>query len=430
MRKFQKNKNTLYIFLLALLIRVSVVFSYAYGFFNGGLKGADSKLYFQIARNLLAGNGFATEHGPTAFVSPLYPLFLAGCMSIVGENYIVISLVQAFLSALACVFIYKISLLTFKNPTVALTSGILAAIHYELILWSNAQLLTEPIYVVLLSAAVMTLLAGVRKTRHQNLFYIISGLTFALASLARPTAIAIAVGLLVILLGASVFGNNVNWRGAIIFAMVFSAVMFPWGLRNYFVFESFTVSSMEGGHVFWLGNNLQYDTYEHPDFKRFGGYTAMIKPDNNLLDELKEKSSVEQNKIFADTAWAHIKSNPGAFIRRAAHKNWNMWRPNFSGSSWRNGLISYTFYPLMLITALLGICLTWRSFGRGLFKKLGSPGGILIAIFLMHILIHSVITGEIRFRVPLWVVLLPFSAYSICHVISIWRSAISETDVT
>ncbi len=399
------------VFFGALLIRIAVVAGYAFGLFNGSLKGGDSGLYFEIARNLLAGNGFATNDGPTAFVSPLYPIFLAGSMSLFGENYPLISLTQAILSALVCVYIYKIAEITFASSNVALAAGFLAAIHYELILWSNAQLLTESIYVLFFSAGIMAILAGIQSLTRPNLYFAISGAMFALAALTRPTAIAVAFGLFIILAVASFFEKRLQLRGAIIFAIVFAAAMFPWGLRNYQVFGSFTISSLEGGHVLWLGNNPEFDKYEHPDFARFGGYTAMIPLDSTIRQKLKDKTPVEQNEIFAKSAWEHIKNYPAAFAKRALYKNWNMWRPNFSVSSWRNNLISYTFYPIVLFGALGGIFLAWKSTTEGFPANLGNALFLLIAVLLMHILIHSVITGEIRFRVPLWIVLIPLSAF-------------------
>ncbi len=421
------EKPAFLVFVFAFLIRVSVVSGYASGFFNGGLKGGDSKLYFEIARNLLSGNGFATDQGPTAFVSPLYPIFLAGCMSLFGENLVAISLIQAFLSALACVYIYKIAGEIFKNSTVAFVAGFLAAINYELILWSNAQLLTESIYVVLLSAGVLTLIKGIEKDGRYLFYMSLSGFFFALASLTRPIVIAVALGIFTILIVASIFGDR-KWQGAVIFVLLFGAVMLPWGIRNYLVFDSFTISSTEGGHVFWLGNNPQYDAYEHPDFARFGGYTAMIKPGTDLASRLKT-SKKTSNSVYADAAWEHIKSDPAAFLKRALHKNWNMWRPNFSGSSTRNSLISFTFYPLMLFTAFIGMFLAWKKFGGSYIRKIVSPVGLLIAVFLMHILIHSVITGEIRFRVPLWIVLLPFSAFTLTEIFAYFNPAYSHRNL-
>jgi len=411
--KFLPNKATLLVFITAFVIRISVVFGYAFGFFNGGLKGADSRLYFEIARNLLTGNGFATNDGPTAFVSPLYPVFLAGCMSVFGENLVLISIIQGLMSALVCIIVFKITDKTFNNAKTGLFAGFIAALHFELILWSNAQLLTESLYIFLFAIAVLFLVSALTCKTSNYLYFSLSGIGFALAALTRPTAIGIAVGITLILLFASFHKSSLDWKQPTLFLAVFMLSMTPWGVRNYIVFDSFTISSLEGGHVLWLGNNPQYDEYKHPDFTKFGGYTVMFRWDKHLAEKLKNKSQAEVNATFANAAFQHIKSKPLAFITRAFHKTWNMWRPNFSNSSLRNSLVSYTFYPFILVTSLIGMFLAWNSKEDASGKKLGHPIGVLLLIFLMHLLIHSIITGEIRFRVPLWVVLIPFSAYTL-----------------
>lgn len=405
-----QKRASLLIFFSALGIRISVVLGYAFGFFNGGLKGGDTILYLQIARNLLGENGFAVENGPTAFVAPVYPMFLAACIYIFGENPLYISIVQSILSSLVCVIVYKIATTVFEDSKIAFLAGIIAAVYFELVLWSNAQLLTEPLYVFFFAISILLLVRALNKTTY--LYFAASGAVFALAALTRPTAIGIVFGISIILLVSSFFRSRIKWKHSLLFFAMFLTIMLPWGIRNYLVFDSFTISSLEGGHVLWLGNNSQYDLYEHPDFAKFGGYTVMFKVDKKLAGKLANHSSVEQNTIFANAALSHIKSNPLAFMKRAFHKNWNMWRPNFSQSSWRNGLISYTFYPTILLTSLLGMFLAWQKQREKLFEKLSSPIGLLISIFLMHLAIHSIITGEIRFRVPLWVILIPFSAYT------------------
>ena len=416
-QKYPLNKSVLLVFIFSLTIRISVVFGYALGFFNGSLKGADSRLYFEIARNLLNGNGFATDNGPSAFVSPLYPIFLAGCMSLFGDNLILISIVQSIMSALVCIFIFKITETTFNDSKIGLIAGIIAAIHFELILWSNAQLLTESLYVFLFAIAILFLIRDLTKETPNYLFSSLSGVFFALTALTRPTAIGIAFGIAVILIVSSFFKPTLNWKQPILFSTLFLIFMMPWGLRNYLIFDSFTISSLEGGHVLWLGNNPQYDEYKHSDFTKYGGYTVMFKWNENLAKKLENKSAVETNAVFANAAFEHIKTSPLAFIKRGLHKTWNMWRPNFSNSSLRNSLISYTFYPFILLTSLIGIFLAWRKKRDIFLKRISDPISILITIFLMHLFIHSVITGEIRFRVPLWVVLIPFSAYALSALI-------------
>ena len=411
-----KIKCAVIVFCLALFARVFVVLAqYNFNFLTGRLVGADTKLYLDIAQNLLNGNGFATDAGgATAFVSPLFPMFLAFGISLFGEeNLIFVNLLQCVLGAFVCVFIFAYTNLIFDDLKTAFIAGIIAAIHYELILWATMQLLTEPLYIFFLAIALYFLISGVKFERKKPLNFCLSGTFFALASLTRPIAIAIACGLALVIFVSALFGKKSDWKLPVYFIVVFFLLMMPWGIRNYFVMDSFTISSLEGGHVVWLGNNAEYDRYEHPDFIVFGGYTVMFK----RPAETSGTTEAESNRKFYELARKHIFQEPLEFIKRGFHKTWNMWRPNFSGSSLRNGLLSYSFYPLILLTALFGMFLCWRKLKGNFWQKLSNPVSLLILFFLFHLLIHAVITGEIRFRLPLWLVLIPFSAFTFSLVL-------------
>lgn len=237
--------------------------------------------------------------------------------------------------------------------------------------------------------------------------FCLSGIFFALASLTRPISIAIACGLAFVIFISAIFGKSLDWKLPVYFIAVFFLLMMPWGIRNYFVMSSFTISSLEGGHVFWLGNNAEYDRYEHPDFTKYGGYTVMFSRPAEASG-----TEAESNRKFYELAQKHIFANPFEFIKRGFHKIWNMWRPNFSGSSWRNSLLSYTFYPLILLSSLFGMFTCWKNLKGNFWQNLSEPIVLLILFFLAHLAIHFVITGEIRFRLPIWLVLIPFSAFT------------------
>jgi hypothetical protein len=149
-----------------------------------------------------------------------------------------------------------------------------------------------------------------------------------------------------------------------------------------------------------------------------------------LKSELEGKSETERNRIFAHTAWQHIFNHPTAFLIRAAHKNWNMWRPAFSGSSWRNLLLSWTLYPALMFLSLAGIALAWRgSYSGKQITDIIKPVRLLSVFLLIHIAMHIVITGEIRFRVPLWTALIPFAALTINLIIDFFRNHTPQNSI-
>lgn len=374
-------------------------------------QGADTRLYLEIARNILQGNGFVFNQTPTAFVSPLYPLYLSICLAIFGENILWASVLQCIFSSATCVLIALTTARLF-NKNVGLIAGIIAALYYELILWNSSQLLTEPLYTFFLAAAIYATVRGIGNETRKILYFIVAGVGFGLAGLVRPLGFPIAVSATFFLIIVFLLKKQKYWRHALLIFFCCFLTMLPWGIRNYYTMNHFTILSLEGGHVFWLGNNPEYDRFEHPDFTKWGGYTLMF---NNFPEEVKGKTEVEQNLVFSQAAWQHIFAHPFNFVRRGFHKTWNMWRPTFSRSSVKNLLISWTIYPALLLLSLSGI---WLALKKRFMRAETIGAGVLVWILFTNLLIHFAITGEIRFRVPLWTVLIPFAALTISVIIS------------
>ncbi len=396
------------IFLIAFAVRLVYLFPQIP---NKTYLGADTTLYLEIAQNLLRGDGFAAHQTPTAFVSPFYPLYLSFCQAVFGENLLWASVLQCVFSSLTCVLIaLAASRLFGKN--VGLVAGIIAALYYELILWDSSQLLTEPFYTFFLAAAVYALVCAVTSDNRKFLYFSAAGVAFGLAGLVRPLGLPIAISVTIFLLAVFLLKRQTQWKYAPLVLLFCVLTMLPWGIRNYYTMNHFTFLSLEGGHVFWLGNNPEYDRFEHPDFSKWGGYTLMF---NDFPEEVKGKNEVEVNQIFSQIAWQHIFAHPFNFVVRGFHKTWNMWRPAFSGSSVKNLLVSWTIYPLLLLLSLIGIWLSFRNDASTAEQRVGAS--VLVWIFLTNLLICFTITGEIRFRVPLWTVLIPFAALSFSKII-------------
>ena len=407
------RKTQFFIFGLAFLLRAGYVLAqYRYGIVNGGFIGGDTPRYLTYATNILAGKGMANQIGLTAYDMPGYGIFLAACFALFGTNPIWASLIQSILSAVACVFIARYTAILFGNKA-GLIAGLTAAFYYELILWTSGQILTEPLYTFTLAAALYALVVATTAENRLTGKFIFAGALFGLATLVRPTVFAPAIAIGGLLFAGAFFNRQKQFKHSLLFIATFLLVLLPWGLRNYLALNSFIILSNVGGHVLWLANNAEYDRYEHPDFAQFGGYTPVFTPPAELQAQLDGKTETEQTEIFRRTAFEHIYNYPKEFFIRAGHKFWNMWRPTFSISSGRNLFLSLTFYPLLLFSSLFGIFLVWKSTepnSEFLRNKLSDPIFLLSAFLLVHLLVHSIVNAEIRFRVPLWTALIPFAA--------------------
>lgn len=212
----------------------------------------DAREYSDIAVSLATGRGFALADGtPTAIRPPLYPLLLAAVYRVTGpDNYTAGLIVQALIGA-------GIALATFAVGRrfgfgVGAVAGLIAA-TYPLLIFAGGSLLTEPLFILLVTLATSTALRILEQPSAGQGAQL--GLWLGLAGLARPNGLLLAF----FLLGWLILAARGAWRrrlGMAIGAMVVVAlVTSPWVIRNYLVFRSFIPSTTMGGAVLFGANN-------------------------------------------------------------------------------------------------------------------------------------------------------------------------------
>src|SRR5919197_839416 len=151
----------------------------------------DSFEYFQPAFNLVNGLGFELALRRP----PIYSLFAAGVMSLLGQNLAALVFVQHLLGVASVGLTYWLGRLTFGRP-VGLLAGLLAALDSVLIMYEH-YVLSEALFTPLLLVACLAFVAALRQDRPG--WYLLAGLALGLAVLARPVAqsvlLAVPIGL-------------------------------------------------------------------------------------------------------------------------------------------------------------------------------------------------------------------------------------------
>lgn len=403
-----------WIFVLALLLRLGLVLTqHTWRIFFGVTEPGDQPLYSALADSLLAGGGFAvTPHlvsqlpggypfatGPTAWVMPGYPLFLAACRLMFGTSVLSVEIMQGVLGAAAAVWIARTSAMLF-GPRAGVIGGLVAACYVELV-FNTFGLHTEPLYTALIAGALCALVTAATHDTPRPRAFFKAGLLFGLAALVRPPALAIALGLAAVMLARSLHRQRLE---RIVHALAFAgacvAVLFPWGVRNQIVMGRFNLVAAESGFVFWLGNNPAYDRLL-VDFQRLGGYAPALQFEP--VPQTAGKTEMEIDRIYQNAAVGHIAAHPVLWLARMPHKMWNMWRPLLSTSSFRHRVVGYPSYLAMIAASSLGLLLAWNRRGAWL----------LWTFLLLNIGLHAVVTGAVRFRLPLWPALIPFAAVGV-----------------
>jgi 4-amino-4-deoxy-L-arabinose transferase-like glycosyltransferase len=206
----------------------------------------DARDYDLHALSIAHGHGYPSSpfgrSEPTAFRPPLYPVVLASVYA-VGGGQTAGRLLQALLGVAVVALIYMISERLWDRR-VAAVAGAIAAVFPPLVLYS-ATLLTEPLFVLLVLAALLVTLEFRRGERLR--WAIAAGVLSGLAALTRGNGI-----LLVVAAGLGVWTMRPRFSRTaltppLVVALVALVTVMPWVIRNTIVFDRFVGISTQGG---------------------------------------------------------------------------------------------------------------------------------------------------------------------------------------
>jgi 4-amino-4-deoxy-L-arabinose transferase-like glycosyltransferase len=312
---FSEEKTFLSLFWVALTAHLIIFYAllYLYGpcsFFlskDCALNGNDTQHYVILAENLTAGHGYArfldAPYEPDALRTPLLPLYFAPFTYLGGYSLIWLAILLLNIPlALLAPLLYKLARL-FLPQTYALAAGLIAAL--EPLYIYRSQIAEPDALLVLLIVAVLYFLVRAWQREVARDWYIASVL-LGFAILAKPTALYIAVLVVLFSIARVLFFARQTWQkrlreiglGVCIIALVIS----PWLIRNQVVFGVVAVSSIQG-----------YNLYQY--------YTAPLAlPDEHVPVAIQEGSReparyLSFQNYFTGVALERIFANPYAYAR-------------------------------------------------------------------------------------------------------------------
>jgi hypothetical protein len=173
-----------------------------------------------------------------------------------------------------------------------------------------------------------------------------------------------------------------------------TAVLSPWVIRNYLRFGEFIPLTTGGGITLYESNNPLADG---------GPGQEKIK----WTEEMKKMNEVELDKYFRREAIGFIINHPRRFLSLAVIKFRRSWSlvPNdekYVGLFYK--IISLLSYGPVLLLAIWGMIDSRRRW-RG--------SVILYLPLLFFLIVHLVILGSIRYRLPITPYLILFAGYGI-----------------
>ena len=220
------------------------------------------KDYEVIADNIAAGRGYSASPGfyghtrvePTAFFAPVYTYFYAGARYLCESSpssYLLIRLIQCFISAVSVILVFRIAKLLFNQTTAFLTSLVFLLhpvySHYA----GQCNEATFAVFICLLCVYLYLRLVARASLKR----FALLGTAMGIAILTNPSLLP---GLVVLVLYLAYAGRNKpldTAKGILLVVVPALLVVTPWTVRNYLVFNRLVFVKSCLGMNLWRGNN-------------------------------------------------------------------------------------------------------------------------------------------------------------------------------
>jgi Dolichyl-phosphate-mannose-protein mannosyltransferase len=351
-----------------------------------------------IATSISSHRGFASPFavpsGPTAWIPPVYPYFVAAVFSAFGPRsnlaaiFILIS--QAIFSALICVPLYSITREAIDEKTARWATWIWALFPYSvlvpvLFIWETA--LSALLFVVLYHLSMQLPDAS-------------SGRLLALGTLwglAALTNTALLAALPFFFLWEYRHMAIKLWcRSALIVGCTLVLIVAPWGFRNWRTLKAIVPIRSNFGEELWLGN------HEGGTGRIFFG----ISPSDNASEREKycrmgELAYISQRKA---EALRYIRDNPGTFINGSLYRFRYWWFAEGESAP------VFFLYRLVTLFAAAGIVFAWRT------RKSGAA--LLIITLFAYPLVYYLTDVYPRYRYPIEPFMVILGAFAASQI---WR---------
>jgi len=345
----------------------------------------------RIARALATGYGFSDPFrghtGPTAWVGPLFPLLLAGVFKLFGvftplSAWVILTLDSLF-SALTAPAIWEIAARCF-NQKVARWSAWIWAL-YPAAMQYSVRWVWDTSLTTFLFSWVLVVALPMRSSATLGRWALL-GLLWGLTGLSNPALLIFLPAC-----GLWVLAGTSDWKrqagGLLLAALLFTACLGPWTLRNWKVFHRFVPTRGNFGAELYLGNGpgatgllMEYD---HP----------IQAPDQ--LRSYARLGEIPYSKMRGDKAMAFIHSDPMQFLGNTLKRVFFFWagvpHPS-SKTEWVEYARSLNFI-FGSVCGLLGLALA-------LDRKVPAVG-LFAWAFLLLPLVYYAVAAHARFRHPL-----------------------------
>ena len=369
-----------------------------------------------IAHSLATGHGFSSpfrvDTGPTAWMTPLFPLLLAGIFRVFGaytfHAWAATVLVNISCCTLACIPIYFAAK---RIGGIALAAGTawLWAIFPNAILMPVESMWDASISALLVATILWATLALAESAESQRLRnWCGYGLLWGVTLMFNATLGGL-FPFLALWLAYRAHQQNRAWlKNAVAAVMIIILCCVPWTIRNYRVFHQFVPLRSVLGLQLWLGNNDQTQDIFRGDLHPI--YNAAEREKYVSLGEIAYMQQKKQEAI------AYMLSHPAREAHLILYRAISIWSggtpyplEDFLGTPSLRFRTILAFNIVATLGTIFGIIILFRE---------RSPFAIPIAAFpLIYPWAYYLTLALPRYRLPIDPIVMLLLAISIQHMV-------------
>jgi hypothetical protein len=374
------RSGALPLFLLAFACGLSqIFFPPKFGFGAGWETVAIAR---ELARTGAFANPFqAGPSGATAVIAPLFPMYLAALIKLLGDTpvFAFAAILAAVLAqALHAALLPRVSVLFFGEARSGIFAGLLSAFAFRLMPQWDAPFAACALLLFLLNANPSTWRASA-----------FNGAGAGLLLLTNPATILITGPWMVYLCWRRKMSLT---RVAVFGAMVFLTAL-PWMLRNDSKLETFSVKDNFGMTVYASNNDCAKSSLAASSAS--GCYDAM-HPNSSAQEllTLNRLGEARYDSVRTDDTVRWVRSHPDDFARLTVRRVFDFWFPPAAAP-----LDSvFTIWVATSLSVPGLILLMYRRVPVSLY---------IIAVAATYPLLYYVVVSDVRYRYPLlWLSLL------------------------
>ena len=361
----------------------------------------------RIAQSTVDGKGFGSPFegptGPTAIMSPIYPLLLSAVFRVFGTytkaSALVMLALDSLFSALTCIPVFLIAQKTFGRRTAVWAGWAWTFFPYAIFFSADFIWVTT---LATLMLAVLFLAALSLGDSSRVLDWGSFGVLAGIGALADPVVLSVTP-MLALWMCCRRLRKKQNWFvPALAAVLAFGATVSPWMIRNYSVFHGFVPFRDNFGLELYVGNNG--NTWH---FAPGGFHPSSTAAEMNEYRQVGELAYMRHKEA---QAVALILAHPGNFVELSLRRAVYMWT-NFWSFSQRYMQAEPLDPPnIFLCTALTVLALAglWRAFQRG--ASTGVPYAIALFFFpLVYYITHP----QDYYRRPIDPIFVVLAAYAV-----------------